>query len=74
MHQFFENESALKSTQVMANVIKNCDTNLALDAASGHLDTIFSYDDFQLHETTFPSNWETAVTKLRDLDGSYNKK
>ena len=74
MQQFFDNESALKSTQVMANIIKNCDTNLALDAASGHLDTIFSYDDFQLHETTFPSNWETAVTKLRDLDGSYNKK
>lgn len=73
IRQFFTNEGAMKSTQVMANVIKNCETNLTLDAASGHLDTIFSYDDFQKHETTFPSNWETAVTKLRDLDGSYNK-
>ena len=74
LKQFFNNEDALKSTQTMATIIKNCDTNLALDAASGHLETIFSYDDFQVHETTFPSNWETAVTKLRDLDGSYNKK
>ncbi len=73
LRQFFTSESALKSTQVMANIIKNCDTNLTLDSASGHLDTIFSYNDFQLHETTFPSNWETAVTKLRELDGSYNK-
>lgn len=73
IRQFFDNEDALKSTSVMSGVIGHCDTNLTLDAASGHLETIFSYNDFQKHETTFPSNWETAVTKLRDLDGSYNK-
>ena len=74
LRQFLTNESALKSTQVMANVIKNCQTNLTLDSATSHLDTIFSYNDYQVHETTLPSGWETAVTRLRELDGSYNKK
>ena len=73
VRQFFESEGALKSTSTMSNIIKHCETNLTLDAASGHLETIFSYDDFQKHETSFPPNWETAVTKLRDLDGSYKK-
>ncbi|MBQ8895485.1 MAG: hypothetical protein IJY88_01670 [Clostridia bacterium] len=71
--QFFASENALKSTETMSKVLKNCETNLTLDAASGHLETIFSYDNFMLHETTYPSNWETAVVKLRDLDGSYKK-
>ncbi len=73
IRQILDLESSLKSTEFMKKVIKNCETNLTLDAASGHLDTIFSYDDFQRHDTTFPANWETAVTKLRELDGSYNK-
>lgn len=71
--QFFQSESALKSTETMSKILLNCETNLALDSASGHLDTIFSYDDFQVHETNYPSNWETAVIKLRELDGSYNR-
>lgn len=71
--QFFQSESALKSTETMATVLRNCETNLTLDAASGHLETIFSYNDYQLHETIYPANWETAVIKLRELDGSYDR-
>lgn len=72
VRQFFEQEGAMKSTESLATVLRNCETNLTLDAASGHLDTIFSYNDFKLHEVTYPSNWEAAVVKLRELDGSYN--
>ncbi len=71
--QFFASEDAMKSTEAMSRLLNCCQTNLTLDAASGHLETIFSYNDFRLHETTYPSNWETAVVKLRELDGSYNK-
>ena len=74
LKQFLNNESSLKSTKVMAELIKNCETNLTLDSATGHLDTIFSYNKFQYNETTYPSSWENAVSKLRELDGSYNKK
>ncbi len=72
MRQFFQNENVLKSTGFMSTVIQNCETNLTLDAASGHLETIFSHDDYTYHEIAYPANWETAVTKLRKLDGSYN--
>lgn len=71
--QFFASEGAMKSTETMSKLLNCCETNLTLDAASGHLETIFSYDNFRLHETTYPSNWETAVVKLRELDGSYSK-
>lgn len=73
VRQFFAEENAMKSTESMSKLLACCETNLTLDAASGHLETIFSYDNFRLHETTYPSNWETAVVKLRELDGSYNK-
>lgn len=71
--QFFANENALKNTESMAQLLSLCETNLSLDAASGHLETIFSYNDFRVHETSYPANWETAVVKLRELDGTYNK-
>ncbi|MBR6562615.1 MAG: hypothetical protein IKK70_01600 [Clostridia bacterium] len=70
--QFFENESMLKSTNVMATVIKSCETNLTSTAASEHLETIFSYNDFSIHKTNYPASWETAVTKLRELDGRFD--
>ncbi|MBO5767319.1 MAG: hypothetical protein J6R49_02220 [Clostridia bacterium] len=73
LKQFFANEDAMKSTETMARLLAMCDTNLTLDAASGHLETIFSYDNFRVHETTYPSTWESAIVKLRELDGSYNK-
>ncbi|MBE6683045.1 MAG: hypothetical protein E7595_02700 [Ruminococcaceae bacterium] len=72
IRQFFENEAATKSTASMTNILKNCETNLTLDTASAMLETIFSYNDFTRHELQYPSNWETAVNKLRQLDGRFD--
>lgn len=73
IRQFFEQEKALKNSETMAKLVKCCDTNLTTDAASQHIETIFSYNDFKVHEVSYPNNWETAVTNLRELDGSYNR-
>ncbi len=71
IRQFLTQENAMKSTETMATVISNCETNMTLDEASGHLDTIFSYNAFKRHEVNYPSNWESAVVRLRELDGSF---
>ena len=71
IRQFFTQENAMKSTETMATVISSCETNMTLDEASGHLDTIFSYNTFKRHEVNYPSNWESAVVRLRELDGSF---
>lgn len=73
IRQFFEQEGAIKNSEAMAKLVKCCETNLTTDAASEHIETIFSYNDFKVHEVSYPNNWETAVTKLRELDGSYNR-
>lgn len=73
IRQFFEQEGALKNSESMAKLVSCCDTNLTTDAASEHLETIFSYNDFKFHEVSYPNNWEVAVAKLRELDGSYNR-
>lgn len=71
IRQFFIQENAMKSTETMATVISNCDTNMTLDDASAHLDTIFSYNSFKRHEVNYPSDWRDAVVRLRELDGSF---
>lgn len=71
IRQFLIQENAMKSTEIMAMLVANCETNLTLDRASEHLDTIFSYNTFKLHEVNYPSNWEQAVARLRELDGSF---
>lgn len=71
IRQFLTQENAMKSTETMATVIANCETNMTLDDATGHLDTIFSYNAFKRHEVNYPSNWESAVIRLRELDGTF---
>ena len=71
LRQFLEQEDAMKNTESLASLLRNCETNLTLDAASGHIETIFSYNDFNRHEMAYPANWQVAVVKLRELDGSY---
>lgn len=71
IRQFFSQENAMKSTETMATVIASCETNMTLDEASGHLDTIFSYNTFKRHEVNYPSSWESAVIRLRELDGTF---
>ena len=61
------------SSSVMAKVLGNCETNLSLDEAGNLLPTIFGYDEFNRHELIYPSNWESAVIKLRELDNPYKK-
>ncbi len=73
IRQFFENESSTMSTEAMSRIINCCDTNLTTDKASTHLATIFSYDDYTRHEVSYPANWESAVVKLRELDGRYEQ-
>lgn len=73
VRQFFTQKNALKNSATMAKLVKCCDTNLTVDDAGKHMDAIFAYNDFKLHEVSYPSNWETAVTTLRELDGSYNR-
>ncbi len=72
IRQFLTQENAMKSTEMMAAVINSCETNMTLDDATGHLDTIFSYNSFKRHEVNYPSNWESAVIRLRELDGTFN--
>ncbi len=72
LNQFLKNGS-LMSTSTMSTVIKNCETNLTTDDATEHLATIFSRDDFKYTEMIYPASWESAVSKLRDLDGSFNR-
>lgn len=69
IRQFFENESAMKSSSVLAKLLSAADTNLTTDKASGHLDTIFSYNDFRRHEMSCPYKWEEAQKLLRERDG-----
>lgn len=71
IRQFLIQENAMKSTETMATVIANCQTNMTLDDATGHLDTIFSYNTFKRHEVNYPSGWESAVIRLRELDGTF---
>ena len=66
--QFFKNESNLKNVSSMTKLISACDTNLTADQATEHLETIFSYDDFQRHEVIYPSHWVDGVNLLRRLD------
>ncbi|MBE6692693.1 MAG: hypothetical protein E7586_05160 [Ruminococcaceae bacterium] len=72
IRQFFEKEGSTKSSAVMSKIIKACNTNLTIDQAGAHLNTIFSYDDFDKHEIQYPSAREIAVKALRDADGSFN--
>ncbi len=71
--QFFEQKGSTMSSSVMAKVLGVCETNLTLDEAGDLLPTIFAYDEFNRHELIYPSNWETAVVKLRELDNPYKK-
>ncbi len=73
IQQFFEQESALKKGDAMEKLVKCCETNLTAAKASEHLETIFSRDDFKYNEVAYPNNWATAVTTLRELDGSFNR-
>ncbi len=66
--QFFKSESSLKNVSSMTKLISACETNLTADQATEHLETIFSYDDFQRHENIYPNNWVDAVNLLRKLD------
>lgn len=70
IRQFLTQENAMKSTEIMSMLIANCETNMTLDDASAHIDTIFSYNTFKRHELNYPTNWEQAVIRLRELDGT----
>jgi hypothetical protein len=72
IRQFLTQENAMKSTEIMSMLIANCETNMTLDDASAHIDTIFSYNTFKRHELNYPTNWEQAVIRLRELDGTLN--
>lgn len=72
IRQFFNNEASTMSTEVMSKLLAVCDTNLTVDKATSHLSTIFAYDNYTLHELNCPTYWESAVEKLRELDGSYD--
>ncbi len=72
IRQFLIQENAMKSTEIMSMLIANCETNMTLDDASAHIDTIFSYNTFKRHELNYPTNWEQAVIRLRELDGTLN--
>lgn len=73
LQQFFENESVLNNSDSMSDVINSCDTNLTIENAAEHLDTIFSYDDFGHADIVYPqdNNRDNAIKLLRENDGSY---
>ncbi len=74
LQQFLNNEQFNNNSQSMSTVIgyaKN--TNLTLNDANAHRDTLFSFDSFEVHNVIYPENWESAIKTLRDLDGSFDK-
>ncbi len=74
--QFFEQEHATKTSEMMSALISISDTNLTLNDATSHLATIFSHNDFNMHpKLTYPTNanWENAVKMLREADGRFDK-
>lgn len=72
--QFFTNQSSTKKASVLTKLMSISDNNFNSNAASEHLETIFSNSKFDYHSYTYPSNWGTAVEDLRKFDGRYNLK
>ncbi len=70
--QFFTNQGATKKVSVLNNLMSIADDNFNSNAASQHLETIFSNNKFDYHSYTFPANWGTAIEDLRRFDGRYN--
>ncbi len=62
----------------MADILAVCQSNLNVNVADRHLDTLFAYDEWNLNEYRYPrkngevADWERAIQELRELDGSYN--
>ncbi len=74
--QFFIQEHATKTSEILATIISISDTNLSLNDATSHLSTIFSHNDYNLHpKFTYPTNanWENAIKMLREADGRFNR-
>ncbi len=75
LNQFLENEANNKNTKSMTAMINaSKSTNMTASDASAHLETIFAFDTFEVHDVIYPENWETAVRTFRELDGSYSRK
>ncbi len=79
LKQFLQNEDATKSSSVIRRVLSVAQGNLTGDDMAEYLETVFAYNDYKLHETTYPvksnkvADWESAVKNLRNYDGSYEK-
>lgn len=72
--QFLNNEQN-KDARSMTMVINNAkSTNMTVNDANAHLETIFSFDNFQVHNVIYPENWATAIKTFRELDGSFDRK
>ncbi len=71
IRQFFEKEGSTKSSAVLSKIIKSCQTNLTVDKAGSHMNSIFSYDDFDKREIPYPASRESAVKTLRAADGRF---
>ncbi len=67
-------EPSVRTNAAMSRLVQAaCSTNLSTTAAAEHIDTIFAYNDYaQRYDISYPGNWESAVSKLRGLDGRYD--
>lgn len=74
LNQFLMNEASNKNVKSMTAVLNAAkSTNMTANDASAHLETIFAFDTFEVHDVIYPENWETAVRTFRELDGSFNR-
>ena len=67
-------EPSVRTNAAMSRLVQAaCSTNLSTTAVAEHIDTIFAYNDYaQRYDISYPGSWESAVSKLRGLDGRYD--
>jgi len=68
---FFQQENSTKTVNNISKVLNCCDTNLNVNTAASHIETIFAYNDFERFDSFVYSNREHSIRKLREMDGRF---
>lgn len=73
LSQFFNEQSInMRDVSKLLTVVNSARTNIRREDIELHLDTIFTYNTYQLKNCTFyPNSWENTVKYIREADGRY---
>ena len=73
LSQFFNEQSSnMRDASKLLTVVNSARTNIRREDIELHLDTIFTYNTYQLKNCTFyPNSWENTVKYIREADGRY---